>query len=374
MDNLLNSSASRIPARLVFLLQDLKFGGTQRQTLELARLLKGGRFRVEVWLLAGGDDLVPLARSFEVPLVWLSRREHPGPAALVQLWRRLRQGGVDLLALLTVVPNIWGRLLGRLARVPVIVGNCRGGAAPQRQQERWLWPLAHRIICNSAALQKTLMNHHGVPGHRLTVIPNGVDAAFYRPAAAEPGGPPVLLCVARMVLEKDHDTLLRAFALATGTHPRAELWLVGEGPRLEAVQNLAQQLLPAGRVRVLPGQADLRPLFQRASVFVLSSVAEAMPNVVLEAMAAGLPVVATRVGGIPEMVVPGQTGWLTPPGEAAALAAALSQVLENAATRRRFGRAGRERVLGEFSLDSMGRRFETEFVRLLRVQRDGGHS
>ena len=151
------------PARLVFLLQDLKFGGTQRQVLELARRLDPDRFRPEIWLLIAGDDLVPLARDWGLPLTWLSRQEKVGPVALMNLWRHLRGGGIDLLMPFTVVPNIWGRILGRLARVPVIVGNCRGGTSPRQQHERWLWPLADLILCNAAAIQTTLVENHGVP-------------------------------------------------------------------------------------------------------------------------------------------------------------------------------------------------------------------
>ena len=177
------------PARLVFLLQDLKFGGTQRQALELARLLDPARFQVEVWLLAAGDDLAPLAREAGLPLVRLGRQEHVGPAALARLWRRLQQQPVDLLMPLTVVPNIWGRVLGRLARVPVIVGNCRGGGAPRRQHERWLWGLAHHIICNSAALRPGA--HPGLRGARVPAQRHpqrGGHGLF----PAGPGGAPAL--------------------------------------------------------------------------------------------------------------------------------------------------------------------------------------
>ena len=82
---------------------------------------------------------------------------------------------------LTVVPNIWGRVLGRLARVPVIVGNCRGGGAPRRQHERWLWPLAHHLCATAAALKTVLTRRYGVPEARITVIPNGVDTDYFRP-------------------------------------------------------------------------------------------------------------------------------------------------------------------------------------------------
>ena len=155
------------PARLVFLLQDLKFGGTQRQVLELARRLDPARFRAEVWLLAAGDDLVSLAREWGLPLTWISRQEQVGPEALLNLWRQLRRGAMELLLPFTVMPNIWGRILGQLARVPGIVGNCRGGEAPRRQGERWLWPLADHI-----GLQQRLPERGAQPALRRALGEN----------------------------------------------------------------------------------------------------------------------------------------------------------------------------------------------------------
>jgi glycosyltransferase involved in cell wall biosynthesis len=344
----------------------LKFGGTQRQALELARRLNPTRFQVEVWLLAAGDDLAALARDGGLHVVRLGRREGVGAASLARLWRRLQDQPVDLLMPLTVVPNIWGRLLGRLARVPVIVGNCRGGGAPWRQHERWLWRLAHHIICNSAALQRVLTRRCGVPEARLTTIVNGVDTDYFRPAPEAPRPyPAVVLSVARMVPDKDHDTLIRAFALTAPAFPQAQLWLVGEGPLLPAVQRLAAEALPPDSCRFIPPQADLRPLFRQAGLLALSSRTEALPNVVLEAMAAGLPVAATAAGGVPELVTPARTGWLAAPGDAPGLAAALGRLLGSPEKCRALGRAGRERAVRDFSLQTMAGRYEEVLDRLL---------
>jgi glycosyltransferase involved in cell wall biosynthesis len=167
-----------------------------------------------------------------------------------------------------------------------------------------------------------------------------------------------------LVPDKDHDTLIRAFALAAAQYPEAELWLVGDGPLLPSLQRLAAETAPLGKVRFFPGQIDLQPFFRRADVFVLSSIYEAMPNVVLEAMAAGLPVVATRVGGLAELVTPGENGWLVPPQDPAALAAALTKLLSETETRQRFGHAGRRRVAQGFSLEVMVQRHEAVFQEL----------
>ncbi len=319
--------------------------------------------------MASGEDLIPLARDWRVPLVRLSRRAKVGPQALINLWHRLHLRPPDLLVFLTVVPNIWGRVLGCLARVPVLVGSCRGGGAAERQHEGWLWPLAHHILSNSEAMKTELTVHCRVPEALISVIPNGVDTAWFRPPAAPYVGPPRVICVARMVPAKDHETLIRAFGLMVRDHPTAELCLVGDGPRLAAIEGLAAKLLPPGRFRFLPGQADIRPLLHRADLLALSSRQEALPNVVLEAMAAGLAVVATRVGGVPELVVPGVTGWLVEPGDAPALAAAMGQLIENPGVRQAMGRAGRERALRKFSLETMTHLHEEVLDRLLAQAR-----
>ena len=133
--------------------------------------------------------------------------------------------------LLTVIPNIWGRLWGRLAQVPAVVGNCRGGAAPWRQHERVLWPAADHILCNSQILKDFLISRYGLPPSRLTVVHNGVDTDFFQPDKnGRSDRKTVFLSVARLVPDKDHDTMLGAFGRVAGSHPKAELWL-GETER-----------------------------------------------------------------------------------------------------------------------------------------------
>ncbi|MEW6659015.1 MAG: glycosyltransferase [Thermodesulfobacteriota bacterium] len=352
------------PARIVLLLEDLKFGGTQRQALELARGLDRRRFQPEIWVMAAGDDLAPLARARGIPLVRLSGRKKPGLPGLARLWVQLKKTPPDLLLCLTALPNIWGRLLGRLSGAPLVVGNVRG-LLHGNQFERWLWPLADHILCNTHSIPVILNKDCKICASRLTVIPNGVDTDFFRPPEPSKTGQPIILSVARMVPEKDHETLIRAFRLVLRDQPDAQLWLVGDGPRKPAMEQLVKATLPPARVRFLAGRADLRPLLQQASLFVLSSRHEAFPNVVLEAMAMGLPVAATRVGGLPELVIPGETGWLTPPGNVPALAGAMAHLLADPETREAFGRAGRERVEREFTLKDMVRRHEEVFATLL---------
>jgi glycosyltransferase involved in cell wall biosynthesis len=128
---------------------------------------------------------------------------------------------------------------------------------------------------------------------------------------------------------------------------------------------LATRRLPPRQLRLLPGQSDITSLLHQSSLLVLSSIQEGLPNVVLEAMAAGLPVVATDVGGLPEVVQQGETGWLVAPKDVPALADAISHLLAHDQVRTAFGQAGRKRAEQRFSLASMVSRHEDMFLRLL---------
>ncbi len=354
-----------MPAKVVFLLEELNFGGTQRQTLELARRLPRQKFNSEIWLLRAGEALAPLARSWQIPVVPLAPTSTVGPLSLVNLWRRLRQGKIDLFLLLTAIPNIWGRLLAKLTDQPCIIGNVRSKTA-HRQHERWLWPLTNHLVCNNSHLKRLLIKEYKIPPERLTMIPNGVDTDFFQPpSGGRTAGNFIVLSIGRLVPDKDQETLIEAFSLVRRRHPEAELWLVGDGPRQDDLEQLLRQKLPAHQATLFPGQVDIRPFLDQASLFALSSVTEALPNVLLEAMASGLPVVATNVGGVPEVVSPGQTGWLVPPREPAILAEAIIKLLVEPELRRTFGQAGRARVEREFSFKQMVSSYETLFDDLL---------
>ncbi len=345
------------------LLQDLKFGGTQRQAIDLARGLNPGRYSVELWVLMGGDDLMPEAEEHGLTIVRLGRGGYVWPGAIVRLWSRLRSHPADLLLLLTGIPNIWGRILGRLCRVPVIVGACRDHTL---WHERFLGGLAHHHVCNSIAIREYAASFYGLDRRKMSVIPNGLDPdRFACPDAGAVEGSAVILNVGRLVGDKDQATLISAFSMVAGAISGLELWIVGDGPRERMLRRLAQRTPYPDRILFVPGQRNIGACFRRALVLVSSSRRESMPNVVLEAMAHGLPVVATDVGGLSEIVEQGKTGLLVPPSSPAALAKALRQLVGDAERRRALGQAGRARVQEVFSLTQMVRRHEELFEELL---------
>lgn len=351
------------------LLEDLEFGGTQRQALELATRLDHGIFDVELWMMRSGNDFQLPPTGNGLTLRWLSKSTVVGPKSILRMGMLLRSHPVDLLLLLTAIPNIWGRLLGKLTRVPLIVATIRGEGGLFRQHEKVLWRWADQHLCNSSALKTQLVERYGLPETRVSVVVNGTDCDRFHPPPLTTHHPrqPIVLCIARLVPDKDLTTLISAFELLLTRCPDASLQLVGDGPLRQDICAAARRTLPADRFQWLPGRPDLLPLYHQASLFALSSIREGFPNVVIEAMACELPVVATHVGGLQEVVEHGQTGLLVGPRDPAALADAMMELLNDEGKRKAFGAAGRQRVLDRFSIDSITRSHEQLFLQLLKT-------
>lgn len=335
------------PLRLVVLLQDLEFGGTQRYAVQLLAQLDRRRFAPELWLLRAGADLLPAAQASGASIVRLSTASRVGPLALLRLAWRLWRHRPELLYTLTVVPNLWGRSFAGLLRIPVVSGY---RSLLPRQGERLLHRFSGRIVANAAVLGELMTARFGVEPERIAIVPNAVDAEYFAPDETPKSPDPLIVCVARLVAEKDLPTLVAAFRRVRDAMPSARLDIVGAGP-------LMPPTTPG--LRVVPPNTDIRPHLRCAWVFALSSASEASPNAIAEAMACGLPVVATRVGGIPELVADGVTGQLVPPRDPVALAAALSALLRDADRRERLGAAGRRHVEAALSPAAIVRRTAT---------------
>lgn len=343
--------------KVAFILQDLHFGGTQRHALELAKRLDRDRFAPVLWVMTTGRDFAAKAEEYGLRVEWLSGAANPNPAAVWGLWKRLCRRDVDLLFPLTVVPNIWARILGRATGHRRIIGNLRGLGDAFTPRERVLSRFCDRHICNADALKDRLCACGVDPG-RVTVIKNGVDVDFFQPTDRPDAAEPMILSVARLVEVKDLPTLVRAFALALSRGAAGRLRIVGDGPDEAALLRLASELGVRDRVEIAPGTLDLRPHYAEASVFALSSLREGLPNVILEAMASGLPTVATRAGGVPEVVEHESTGLLCPVGDVEGMATHLARLLSEAETRRRMGAAARSRAESDYSLETMVDRHE----------------
>jgi len=227
--------------------------------------------------------------------------------------------------------------------------------------------LSDCIVPVSEATAEVARRVERVPAHKLRVIRNGIDLAEF-PARAQPSGstPAPAIHVARLQRIKDQPTLLRAVRQVVDVEPDFQLDIVGDGPDRAELHALAQDLELDGHVRFLGSRDDVSRLLSSASLFVLSSLSEGIPLTLLEAMATGLPAVATDVGGNREIVIPGETGLLVPAGSPPALAEALRALWADPDRARRLGAAGRRRVEQEFDMRQVVARYENLYQELLQ--------
>ncbi|MDQ1240069.1 MAG: hypothetical protein QG577_2255 [Thermodesulfobacteriota bacterium] len=353
VDNVKCAQSLPNPIRIVLLLQDLEFGGTQRYAIHLLKNLDRNIFDPHLWVLRGGTDMAPLAKeaSGKNQVLWLSRDRWVSPKALGNLAYQLVKHRPDVLYTMTVVPNIWGRLFGNVARVPVIVSTYRD-LHPQ-QYERLMWRLSTRIIANAQAVKEAHALRFGVDQERVSVVMNGVDSEFFSPDRSQQAPEPTVLFVGRFARIKDPFTLLKAFVLTRRRVTDAHLVLLGAGRLKTKILDFVRSHSLESCVQLAEGSRDPRPYFRKAWVLALSSKREASPNVILEAMASELPIVAPRIGGIPELVGDGETGLLFEKRNFEGLSEALVTLLLNESKRREMGRLGRERAIRCHSMERM---------------------
>jgi glycosyltransferase involved in cell wall biosynthesis len=203
----------------------------------------------------------------------------------------------------------------------------------------------------SSHVADRLCARFGLDRARARVIHNGVDVARFRPAAGPRGsGPPTFVTVAYLIPDKGIDVLLRAFARARVGGAR--LRIVGDGPVMPDLQVLARELGLGGRVLFVGLRNDVPDQLRQADVFVHPTFRDGLPNAPAEAMACGLPVIASRAGGVPELVEDGASGLLVPPGDVDALAAAIERLAGDGALRAALGESARERVVDRFSVEA----------------------
>jgi len=366
-------SAADGPARpipLLFLVTNFDRGGAEKIVGRCALGLPRDKYAVQVAALQGRSQAVAGdLRRAGILVHDLGMTCKGDLRVLSRLARLLRQERIRILFTFMFHPTVLGRVVGWLCHVPVRISSERVMAwegRGRRLLNQWTVPLATHVVAVSERVAAYAAREFRIPPDRLITIVNGVDLEHFRPVMRErDAGPPVIGCTARLHRKSDHATLLRAFARLSARWPEARLLLVGHGPEGPRLRALADALGVSPRVHFLGEQPDVAPYLAQMDLYVQASMAEGMPNSVLEAMATGLPVVATAVGGTPELVLDGQTGLLVAPGDPSALADALLALLADRRLAESLGRAGRARVEAHFGEQLMIQQMEALLDRLV---------
>jgi glycosyltransferase involved in cell wall biosynthesis len=399
------------PIKIVHVVHSLNVGGLENGVVNLLNHLDG-RFSHTVVCLSTSGPMAERITNRNVSVVEMGLPTDRFRFPVGRLARLFRQISPTI-----VHTRNWATIdaivAARLARVPSVIHGEHGreatdpGGKNGRRNliRKGLSPLVTRFVTVSDDLKRWLTQTVGIPERKVTRIYNGVDTERFTPMAAQgaagsrqraersvqqaeigeqcvagegqksaiPNPQSAIGClrqrlglpveatlfgtVGRLDPVKDHATLLQAFAISAKHNAHARLLIVGDGPRRQEIESQIKQLHMGGSVHLLGERPDVVEILKTFDVFALTSVAEGISNTILEAMASGLPVVATRVGGNPELVEDGITGQLVPARDASALSAAFGSYMRDAALRFQHGSAGRARVENEFSLERMAAQY-----------------
>ncbi len=364
---------------VVHVLHSLGVGGTENGVVNLVTALHQ-EWRHTVISMTG---VCPLADRLPAGVEVYSVGKRPGTdlRMIVRLTRLLHGLRPDL-----VHTRNWGGfdgiLAARLARIPVVIHGEHGREANdpegrnrrRNRLRRLLSPLVDRFVAVSSDLRRWLVGTVGIPERKVVTICNGVDTHRFtgedresaRRAMGIVDGRLVIGTVGRLDPVKDQAALLTAFAQVRGRHPEALLLVVGDGPSRSELEARAGALDLGPSIRFLGESKEIPRLLRGMDVFVLPSIAEGISNTILEAMATGLPIIATRVGGNPELVQDGVTGTLVSPRDPRGLGDAIAGYLEDAPRREVHGRAARRHAVERFALDRMVAAYSGLYLELIR--------
>ena len=356
-------------SRVMFCIDNMQVGGTELNAVRTAERLDRTRFDVSVICLQRDGPLVARYEAAGIPVIPLALKNLYGWGTVrqgIRLATLLRERRVDVFHAHDFYSNIFGVPWARVAGTPVVIASRRWWAWPPRRAHRILNHVAsrcaHRILANSRAIGEMLHTTERFPRKQVVVVPNFVDdgsiAVLAAPERARllralrvPPDARVVGAVASLSPIKNHATLLRAVAQLVPRWPDLHVVIVGDGPCRSTLEELARRLDVGAHVHFAGFRNDGPQLHQLFEISVLCSLSEGFPNTLIEAMAQGVPVVATDVGGNRDAVVDASTGVLVPAADPTRLATALDALLRDPARRHAMGVAAQRHVRDQFGAE-----------------------
>jgi glycosyltransferase involved in cell wall biosynthesis len=352
------------PRPVLLMVQMLGAGGTERQLTEIAKGLDRSRFEPHVGVFRPGGVRHDELNAAGLPVAHFPLRSFYSPSAVavaIRLARYIDRHGIQIVHTFDVPSNIFGVPVARLARVPVVLSSQRAarGLTPGifHHLLRITDTLVDGIVVNSRTIGEEIVREDKVPPSLVHLCYNGIDTSVFHPAEGPgPERPFTIGSTALFRPEKDHATLIEAFAAVRKLLPEMRLVLIGGGPLQAQLEQHAARLGIADDCRFEGPTSNVADRLRQFDVFVLPSKSEALSNSLMEAMACGCCSLATRVGGNPELIADGQTGFLFPPSDVGVLADRLRMLITDDTLRQRLAAAGRDWIRGNFSREASLRR------------------
>jgi len=366
---------SNQPQRIAFCITDLDHGGAEKALVEIVTRLDRQKWEPKVFCLSKPGVLVSELEAANIPVVCLGATSSRQFWVIFQLMREFRRFRPTVLQTFLFHANFIGRIVGWLTRVPIIVSGIRVAEKRYRSHlflDRWTNWMVAKNICVSQAVADFTVNRAGLNSAKIDVIPNGVDSVRFSTAQPAdlsefdiPHDAQTILYVGRLDPQKDVNSLLVAFSQLSGRHAQLHLLLVGQGPSEGELRSYITTNNLSGKAHLVGWRDDVERLMQASFCFVLPSLWEGMANVVLEAMAAGLPVIATRVEGTTELINHQITGLLVDTGQPTEIANQVEFLLTHPSECSEFRKNSQKLTTKEFTWIKIAENYEKLYNSLL---------
>ncbi len=363
---------------IAFLVHTYGFGGLENMVTNLVNHIDPNRFKSTIVSFAPLKALSNRVDVNRVQVISLNKKGGNNPLLIYKIYLLLKKVGPDI-----VQTHNWGTaaegILGaKLARVPGIVHAERGTIEEKKSNivlQRFLWGFTDQVLSVSKAHRQKMTNIIGFPLKKIKAIVNGVDTERFYPnpgikveTRKKLGLKKNSLCigtVGSLRPVKNHSLLVNACKAILPHFDDVEVLIVGEGPLESQLKQEVKTFGFSGKIHFAGIQPNIPEVLNALDIFVLTSLSEGMPNVVLEAMACGIPVLATSVGGVPEIIENGQNGILVASEDKSNLIQAITELLNDQDKRCAIGMEGRKKVLSEFSLKKMVSEYQVLYESLL---------
>ncbi|MBI5071375.1 glycosyltransferase [Candidatus Falkowbacteria bacterium] len=354
--------------KIIHIITGLPFGGAETMLFDLARRLSADNFEVKVATAVRGGPLVQDFKEAGIEVRIFEKRGKIGLGLIFKLWRFLRREKPDIVHTHLFGGDTWGRIAAVLARVPIIIStehntNLDEGWA-KRKLKKFLSHFTKKIVAVSEAVKNYSVVYDKIRAKKIVVVQNGIDLEkFISSSEKDFGDPPIIGVVGRLEEQKGYKYLFEALNLIK-TIPWI-LWVVGDGSKKSELERLAKDLNLRERIIFLGARRNIAEILNQIDIFVLPSLWEGLGIAVLEAAAAGKPIVASRVGGIPEIIEEDRTGILVEPKNVKSLADGLEHILLGSAEAKEMGARARAMAEEKFGVEKMVGSYENLYKELV---------
>ena len=367
---------------ILHIYQNSKIGGVQQQLLSLLKAYNRDVFNPIFCCLGPKDAISEEIEKVGVEIIALSRsRYHRFSLAIVRdLYRLMKQKNIHIVRTHRYRANLYGRLAAWLSGVSVTIISLHDNYNKDMRLERRiankiLSKFTDKMIAVSESIKRDIIKYDGIYPSKILVIPNGIDTERFKPEGifadlrkefSIQERDTVIGFIGRIVPAKGLEYLIDAFSYLKEDFKNIKLLIIGEGNLVERLREQAKEKKLDDSIIFPGGRRDIPDILACINIFVMPSIAEGLPNALLEAMAMGKPIVATMIGGIPEVIKNGFNGLLVPPRDPASLATAIKELIGNGQLSARMGQAARDLVMNKYSIRETAQKWESLYLSILK--------